>query len=62
KLYIKKTSYFNYVFIGLRLNIIFTVNKFCKGNAKPIDYYDYVICYLFRYLVDNLDLGLLLGG
>ncbi|KAK1773012.1 hypothetical protein QBC45DRAFT_309427, partial [Copromyces sp. CBS 386.78] len=59
---IKKISSLNYVFIGLRLDIIFTVNKLYKSNTKPIDCYDYVIRYLFKYLVNNLDLGLLLGG
>ncbi|KAK1779500.1 hypothetical protein QBC45DRAFT_292032, partial [Copromyces sp. CBS 386.78] len=62
KPYIKKTSSLNYASISSRLNITFTVNKLYKSNVKPINYYNYVMRYLFKYLINNPNLGLLLGG
>ncbi|KAK1775421.1 hypothetical protein QBC45DRAFT_335395, partial [Copromyces sp. CBS 386.78] len=62
KPYIKKTSSFNYVSISSRPNIIYTVNKFYESNAKLINCYDYVMRHFFKYLIDNLNLRLLLGG
>lgn len=62
KPYIKKTGSLNYTLMGSRPDITYTVNKLCEGNAKPTDRHDYVMRHLFRYLVDNSDRGLLLGG
>ncbi|KAK1779900.1 hypothetical protein QBC45DRAFT_325113, partial [Copromyces sp. CBS 386.78] len=62
KPYIKKTSSLNYASIGSRPDITYTVNKLCEGNVKLINRYNYIMRYLFRYLVNNPDLGLLLGG
>ncbi|KAK1774743.1 hypothetical protein QBC45DRAFT_336882, partial [Copromyces sp. CBS 386.78] len=60
KKYIKKMGSLNYLFINIRLNITFTVNKFYKVNINPTTSSLAVIKYLFRYLIKIIDISIIL--
>lgn len=62
KAYIKKTGSLNYLSMGTRPDITFTVNKLCEANAKPTMGSITVMKHLFRYLTKNTDMGIILGG
>ncbi|KAK1780915.1 hypothetical protein QBC45DRAFT_322554 [Copromyces sp. CBS 386.78] len=62
KFYIKKTGSLNWISLGSRLNIIYTVGKLVKSNIKLIDYYLVIIKYLWRYFTGYPNLSIILGG
>jgi hypothetical protein len=62
KRYIKKTGSLNYLSMGTRPDITFTVNKLCEANAKPTTGSMTVMKHLFRYLSKTMDMGIVLGG
>lgn len=48
--------------MGIRFDITFIVNKLCEANTKPITSSLAIMKYLFRYLIKNVDVGIVLGG
>ncbi|KHE84114.1 hypothetical protein GE21DRAFT_1209448, partial [Neurospora crassa] len=55
KLYIKKTGSLNYLSIGTRLNITFTINKLYEANTNPTIGSLAVLKHLFKYLIKYIN-------
>ncbi|KAK1778375.1 hypothetical protein QBC45DRAFT_328439, partial [Copromyces sp. CBS 386.78] len=60
--YIKITGSLNYLFISIRLNITFIVNKLYKVNTSLIISLLVIIKHLFRYLIKIMDISIILRG
>ena len=60
--YIKKTGKLNYLAIGTRADISFTVSKLSEANAKPSQQHCKLLAHLFRYVKKTLDLCIVYGG
>jgi hypothetical protein len=60
--YIKKTGKVNYLAIGTRGDISYTVGKLCEANAKASPVHVQVLHHLFRYIKGTIALCVILGG
>ncbi|KAF3062693.1 hypothetical protein CFAM422_010807 [Trichoderma lentiforme] len=59
---LKKTGSLNYISVGTRPNITYTVQKICKANSGPISIHKKIIKHLFKYLYGTKKLAIRLGG
>ncbi|KAK1780095.1 hypothetical protein QBC45DRAFT_324444, partial [Copromyces sp. CBS 386.78] len=62
KKYIKIIRSLNYLFINIKLNITFTVNKLYEINTNPTINLLIIIKYLFRYLIKIINISIVLRG
>jgi hypothetical protein len=60
--YIKKTGKLNYLTIGTRPDISFTVSKLCEANARPSKKHCQLPAHVFRYVKKTIDLCDVYGG
>jgi hypothetical protein len=62
KSYIKKTGSLNYLAVGSRADLTYTVSRLCEANAGPSDAHIRLLQHLFRYITKTLTLCPCYGG
>ncbi len=60
--YIKKTGKLNYLAVGTRCDITYTVSRLCEANNGPSAAHLQLLAHLFRYLKKTVRLSLAFGG
>ena len=62
KAYIKKTGSLNWLSMGTRPDITYTVSRLCEANSGPSESHLTLLKHLFRYLKRTASLGIQFGG
>ncbi|KAF4464965.1 Gag-Pol poly, partial [Fusarium albosuccineum] len=60
--WLERTGSLNYLSMGSRPDITFTVQKLCEGNCNPTETHNTILKHLFRYLEGTKDYATRLGG
>lgn len=62
KEWLKRTGSLNYISVGTRPDITYTVQKLCEANSGPTNTHEEVLKHLFAYLYGTETLSIRLGG